>query len=209
MALGAAATACSRRSSGDPTCASHIAQASLPLGPGVCSQSGFPTAPRLRKALQCGFTAPEDWSGEEKLVPVRESRPVQAPCRERSCVSGAESGPGLEGIHGLEDSRSRKGLGLGPPHTAQLQRGCPASPSHPCPVSAEAVLTLFSALGLDQGQQRSGSRSVHMPQGSFLLCRLPYLHLHLLAFVSKSLHQSHRRAKTFHPSPAQRFHRAC
>lgn len=32
----------------------------------------FPTAPQLREAHQFGFTAQEDWHGEEKLVPVWE-----------------------------------------------------------------------------------------------------------------------------------------
>lgn len=40
LALGAATTASSRKSSGDPTCVSHIAQANLHLGPSVRSQSG-------------------------------------------------------------------------------------------------------------------------------------------------------------------------
>ena len=141
---------------------------------------------------------------------MRESRPVQAPCRERSCVSGAESGPGPEGIHGLEDSRSRKGLGLGPPHTPQLRRE-DVQPAPPILAQCQlrqcwGCFLLWVWIKGNKGQGLGVTICLKAPS-CFAGC--PLFHLPLLAFVSKSLHQSHRRAKTFHPSPAQRFHRAC
>lgn len=188
----------------------------------------FPTAPRLREIFQFGFTVQEDWSGEERLVPVREpgsalqgvspgSPDLSRPLSEREAVLLRQNqaqprkesmGSKILGL-GLQGP-SRKGLGLGPPHTRQLHRE-DVQPATPILAQCQlrqrwGCFLLWVWIKGMKGQGPGVSRCLKSPS-CFAGC--PLFHLHLLAFVSKSLHQNHRRAKTFHPSPAQRFPRAC
>lgn len=135
---------------------------------------------QVKSVLQFG----EDLQEEERLLPVG-GLGLSLPWDVMSCRLGVQAwaGPSLRerlcsGQNQAQAPREPmaqktlgswgprgKGLGLGTTsHPSAARRQCPASRSHPCPASAKV-----SALGLDQGQQRSGSRSLRESAGSFLL----------------------------------------
>lgn len=169
----------------------------------------FPTAPDCEKLSSVASLLRKIGVGRRSSSQCG-SPDLSRPLAEREAVFLGQNGPGPEGIQGLEDSRSRKGLGLGPPHTSQLHREN-VQPAPPILAQCQlrqcwGCFLLWAWIKGNKGQGLGVSVCLKAPS-CFAGC--PLFHLHLLAFVSKSLHQSHRRAKTFHPSPAQRFHRAC
>lgn len=165
-------------------------------------QSGFHTT-RIGEVLQFGFAAQQDWWGEERLLPVAEpglalhavspeSPGLSRPLAEKEAVllgqnqaqaqkeSMAQETLGL-GSQGL----SRKGSGLGSTsHPSAARRECPASHSHPCPVSAEAALGPFLLWVWIKGSKGQGAAASECPKAPSCFAHYPLLHLHLLAFVA-------------------------
>lgn len=108
--------------------------------------------------------------------------------------------PGL----GLQELSGR-GRALRPPYIPQLH-GENDPPATPVLAQHQLRLGLFLAPGLDQGEHRVRFEELRYASRLTHSC---LRRLDLLAFVSSSLHQDHRRAKTFNPIPAWRPSQAC